>query len=102
MVPVGLVKMLRRKTDHATRISHDVSHSLKWISPELALHTSRYLEAQAEEMRNILVSLAAAECELPLRDSASRLVSQYSAMAVQTSAETHLRCGITPSANMES
>ncbi|GAB4361888.1 MAG: hypothetical protein Kow0026_25280 [Oricola sp.] len=92
MVPVDLVKMLRKKTDHATRMSYDISRSIDMIPPALALHTSRYLEAQAEEMRNILVGLVVADCELSLRDSASKLVSRYSDMALRASAGTHSRC----------
>lgn len=96
MVPVELVKMLRKKAEHAARISRDISHSIEGISPEMALHTSRYLEAQAEEMRNILMGLATADCETPLRDSASKLVSKYSDMALLASKETYMRRGCEP------
>lgn len=102
MVPVDLVKMLRKKADHATRISSDISHSLEGISPELALHTSRYFEAQAEEMRNILMGLAVTDCELPLRDSASKLVSRFTDMAVQTSTQTSLRRRSEPRVSLNS
>jgi hypothetical protein len=101
MVPVELVKMLRKKADHAARISRDISHSIEWISPEMALHTSRYLEAQAEEMRNILMGLATADCETPLRDSASKLVSKYSDMALLASRETCLQRGCSPAPSTE-
>jgi hypothetical protein len=97
MVPVELVKTMRKKADHATRISLDISECIAWISPEIAAHTSRYLEAQAEEMRNILIGLAIAECETPLRDSAMRLVSKYSDLAMQTTREVDVRRGLAAS-----
>lgn len=101
MVPIDLVRMLRKKADHATRISDDVFSSLKGIPPEYALHTSRYLEAQAREMQNILTGLAATDCELPVTKSASRLVTSCSDMALQTAAQALDRYSTEQSAQID-
>lgn len=91
MAPIEIAKTMRKKADHAAKISRDIPICIASISPDMAAHTSRYLTAQAEEMGNILMSLAIAEYETSVQDSASRLVSRYAALAQQTTREADLR-----------
>lgn len=87
MMPVKLARMLRKQTFHAAKVSREIPDCIAWIPPEIAVHTSRYLEAQAQEMQNILMSLVVTECDTLVRDSATGLVSGHTDLATLTSRE---------------
>ena len=75
LCPLEALSILRRRVDHAAKLSDEMSGGGSQLPPEIVAHACRYMDAQSIQMRNILTGLVLTENDLGIEGSTAELLS---------------------------